>query len=222
MINPENVPNYEAIKKFGKLNMSTYTPVIILVCIALVFLGLALHGKLQRTKQAPNVAIPQLKASTLLSGRSQFYGSPKAPYTLVEFGDYECPPCRRVQPLVEAALKKYSGRVKLDFRELPLVQIHPHAEAAAVAAESGRTVGKFWVIHDRLYKVDLSHPGIILKALTSSGVGLNVKAAQLQLAQDAALERKLSVNATPSFFLCCPDGSVFRLQGVEALGLIVH
>jgi len=119
-------------------------------------------------------------------------------------------------------LKQYRDRLKLDFRELPLTRLHPHAEAAAVVAESGRPAGKFWMLHDRLYATNLSWPGAISKVLAYSGVALNVKVAQKQIAEDAALEKKLSVDSTPSFFLCRPDGSVLRLQGMASVGANIH
>ena len=209
---------HEPAVKSGKSELAQYLPSIALITAALVFAGLAIRNNLRQTTQAPAAVIPGVDASILLSGRNQFQGAANAPYTLVEFGDFECPPCKHTQPLVVEALKQYPGQIKLDFRELPLTQIHPHAEAAAIAAESGRPVGKYWTLHDDLYATDLGKPGAIAEVLTSAGVTLNTREAQVQLADDAELEKKLSVNSTPSFFLCRPDGSILRLQTLESLG----
>jgi protein-disulfide isomerase len=159
-----------------------------------------------------------IRASTLLSGRNQFLGDARARYTLVEFGDYECPPCRAVQQLALNILDRYKGRVKLDFRQLPLSHIHPHAKAAAVAAESARPSGKFWILHQRLLAADLNQRDSIAQSLSLSGVAVDRTRAQKQIALDAALARQLSVDSTPSFFLCRPDNTVVRLPRLQAIG----
>jgi len=78
-------------------------------------------------------------------------GDKRAPVTLVEFSDFHCPFCKRVQPMLTALLDRYPGKVKLVFRDFPLVQLHPQAPRAAEAARCAQDQGKFWEYHDVLF-----------------------------------------------------------------------
>jgi protein-disulfide isomerase len=78
-------------------------------------------------------------------------GNPDAAVTIVEFGDFQCPFCREVQPTLKAVMDKYSGKVRLGFRDFPLRQIHPQAQPAAEAGRCAAEQGKFWEYHDLLY-----------------------------------------------------------------------
>ena len=62
-------------------------------------------------------------------------GDAKAPVTLVEYGDYECPACGEAFPIVKAVQKHFGRRLRFVFRNFPLTQIHPEAESAAETAE---------------------------------------------------------------------------------------
>jgi protein-disulfide isomerase len=62
-------------------------------------------------------------------------GPADAPVTLVEYGDYECPHCGRAYPIVKALQKEFRNRLRFVFRNFPLRELHPHAEAAAETAE---------------------------------------------------------------------------------------
>jgi protein-disulfide isomerase len=78
-------------------------------------------------------------------------GSDTAPVVLEEFGDYQCPPCGQMFPEVERIGQDYGDRVRLVFREYPLVNFHPHALLAAHAAEAAGLQGKFWEMHRELF-----------------------------------------------------------------------
>ena len=62
-------------------------------------------------------------------------GPSKAPITLVEFGDYECPLCGRAYAIIKQVLEEVGEHVRFVFRNFPLADVHPHAWAAAEAAE---------------------------------------------------------------------------------------
>ncbi len=74
-----------------------------------------------------------------------------APVTVVEYGDFECPSCKQAAPGVRLLLKRYAGQVRVAYRHFPLEEVHPHALAAAEAAESAGNQGKFWEMHDLLF-----------------------------------------------------------------------
>jgi protein-disulfide isomerase len=80
------------------------------------------------------------------------HGPADAPVTLEEFGDFECPPCGLLHPVLQTMEKEFSGRIRLIFREFPLVPTHVHALAAARSAEAAGLQGKFWEMHDLLYE----------------------------------------------------------------------
>ena len=82
-------------------------------------------------------------------------GVPSAPVTLEEYGDFECPPCGSLYPLLKDVEKVYGDRLRVVFREFPLSSMHKHAYDAARAAEAAGVQGKFWEMHDMLYEKQL-------------------------------------------------------------------
>jgi protein-disulfide isomerase len=96
------------------------------------------------TEQGPDL-IPGLGAN------DRIRGSIDAPVVITEFGDFECPYCGAAYGVLKKVLENYAGRVALAFRHYPL-SMHPHAMAAAEAAEAAASVGKFWPMYDELYR----------------------------------------------------------------------
>jgi protein-disulfide isomerase len=80
------------------------------------------------------------------------HGEANAPVSLEEFGDYQCPPCANVHPILKRIEKDYGGRVRIVFRNFPLEGTHKNAFLAARAAEAAGMQGKFWEMHDMLYE----------------------------------------------------------------------
>jgi len=78
-------------------------------------------------------------------------GNPKAPVTIVEFMDFQCPFCRKSALTMKDLLAKYKGRVKLAFRDFPMRQLHPQSELAAVAGRCAGEQAKFWEYYDALF-----------------------------------------------------------------------
>jgi protein-disulfide isomerase len=78
-------------------------------------------------------------------------GSPEAPVTLLEYGDFECPYCAMARPVLEGLVAEYPDTIRLVFRHFPITTIHPHAFMAAEAAEAAGAQGKFWEMHDTLF-----------------------------------------------------------------------
>lgn len=78
-------------------------------------------------------------------------GPANAPIHLEEFGDFECPPCGALHPILEQMHEEFGNRLRITFREYPLPS-HQHARAAASAAEAAGIQGKFWPMHDLIYE----------------------------------------------------------------------
>jgi protein-disulfide isomerase len=70
---------------------------------------------------------------------------------ILEYGDYECPYSRQAFRAIERVERELPGRIRFAFRHFPLTQIHPHARAAAAAAEAAARQGRFWEMHELLY-----------------------------------------------------------------------
>lgn len=70
--------------------------------------------------------------------RDHIRGCTDAPITLLEYGDYEWPHCAAAHPIVSTILEQVGGAVRFVYRHFPLTTIHPHAEAAAEAAQAAR------------------------------------------------------------------------------------
>ncbi|MGQ7296206.1 DsbA family protein [Quadrisphaera sp. KR29] len=94
------------------------------------------------------------------------YGERDAPSTVVEHGDFECPYCAAAAPVLKELVDGSGGRVRLVFRHFPLFTRHPFALTAALASEAAAAEGRFWDLHDLLFRhqADLSDPQLVALA----------------------------------------------------------
>ena len=140
--------------------------------------------------------------------RDHVRGPDRAPVTLVEYGDFECPYCGRAEPVVRELLADY-GDLRYVWRHLPLTDVHPHAQLAAEGAEAAAGQGKFWQMHDQL----LDHQGALTgKDLIryAGELGLDTDrftrdlrnhAGQAKIAADVDSADLSGVSGTPTFFV---------------------
>ncbi|UQX88849.1 DsbA family protein [Jatrophihabitans telluris] len=145
------------------------------------------------------------------------YGSPDAPLCIVEFGDYECPYCAGVAPVLQELVDSSDGRIRLIFRNFPLFEVHPHALTAALAAESvNASAGAeaFWRMHHKLFQHQARLTDADLR-LYASSVGGDPDQAVGDTAQqfapivqaDYAAGLQAGVSATPTLFI---DGTAYE------------
>src|SRR6202158_3888643 len=71
--------------------------------------------------------------------------------TVVSYGDFLCPYCRRLMPVLARLREALGDRLVYVFRHFPNERAHPGAELAALAAEAAAKQGQFWQMHDRIY-----------------------------------------------------------------------
>ncbi len=83
-------------------------------------------------------------------GTSPVAGPADALVTIVEFSDFECPYCGRVQPTLRTVLAGAGGYVRVVFKHFPL-SMHAHARPAAIAADCAHAQGRFWEFHDLVF-----------------------------------------------------------------------
>ncbi len=193
--------------------MKRYLPFVIVIGVALTTLGsgtLLYRAKRQQLKNIPESESVLAKTNT---APAHIRGNPDAPVTLEEFGDFQCPPCGKFSEFVEELLKEYNPRLRLVFRNFPLSG-HEHAREAALAAEAAGLQGKFWEMHDTLYREqDTWSKAPNVRELFESyagTIGLDVDQFKKDMDGDKARERVdsdraladfLGVKATPTLFI---------------------
>lgn len=134
-------------------------------------------------------------------------GNEKAPITIVEFSDFECPYCKRASQTVEEVLKAYKGKVKIFFRDYPL-PFHSKAKPAAMAARCAAEQGKFWEYHDKLFAKQELAP----EKLTAYAKELKLDSAKFEecvksekfkddVEKDIEAGSEVGVSGTPAYFV---------------------
>ncbi len=145
-------------------------------------------------------------------------GPENAPITIVEFADFQCPFCASAQPVVDEILKQYKDKVRFVFKNYPLVQIHPEAIPAAIAAECANKQGKYWQMHDALFE---NHKKLNEETYMSLAqkIGLKIddfnncrkdQAMHDKINADIEYGQSLGINATPAFYI----------NGVQLMGAL--
>jgi Na+/H+ antiporter NhaA len=141
--------------------------------------------------------------------RDHVRGSPEAPVTLIEYGDYECPYCGQAEVAIRELLDSFGDDLRYVWRHLPLNDVHANAQIAAEAAEAAAAQGRFWEFHDLLltHQDDLGVRGLARRA---EEVGLDqqrfwheVRRHQYadRIGDDVASADASGVAGTPSFFI---------------------
>ena len=136
-------------------------------------------------------------------------GNANASIILVEYGDFQCPYCRRAHPLVKRLLKERGDDINFVFRNFPLREIHPHAYVAAVTAEAAANQNKYWEMHDLIFdNQDELNTDFLLSLVERIGLDMERFAKDFK---SEALNNKIEndfeggirsgVNGTPTFFI---------------------
>ena len=141
-------------------------------------------------------------------------GDASAPVTIIEYTDFQCPFCSRVQPTIDAVLEQYGGSVRHVFKELPL-PMHAQAKLGAEAALCAGDQGQFWEMHDWLFA---NKNSINRDALAAQGATLGLDVDEFNGCIDAEKYSRLieedmqeansfGITGTPGFLI---NGRVLR------------
>jgi protein-disulfide isomerase len=171
--------------------------------------------------EAPGAELPHIR------------GNPKAPVTLEEFGDFECPTCSAYAVELKKIEAEFGDRLRVIFREYPLYPTpHKHALIAAQAAEAAGLQGRFWEMHDKLYEnqkawteatdvmpMFIDYAKQIGIDTDRFGRELNGEIVAARIFQDGRRVHALGVTGTPSFFVNgkALDPAQFSPDGLRAL-----
>ena len=144
-----------------------------------------------------------------VGARDHARGPEDAPVTLVKYGDYECPYCGELHPVLKELQERVGERVRFVFRHFPLDSAHPRARRAALAAEAAASQGRFWEMHDLLYESqdELGEEDLMRYA---AELGLDLRRFEEDLANDHHAWRieedrlggdRAGVGGTPALFV---------------------
>ena len=166
------------------------------------------------------------KLSTRITAQDHSQGKTNAPWTLVEYADYQCPSCGDAYTIVKQLQQHFGDRLRFVFRNFPL-EMHPHAEHAAEAAEFAAAHGKFWEMHDALFEHqrDLRDAVLLKSAVTLRLSSDHLKHALAEGTYAPRVKTDLDsgiaseVQGTPTFFINgqSHDGSYDFESMVEAI-----
>jgi protein-disulfide isomerase len=151
-------------------------------------------------------------------------GPAAAPVTLVEFSDFQCPFCQRVEPTLKRLRETYGDKLRIVWKDFPLTQIHPQAFKAGEAGHCAGEQGKYWEYHDRLFENQQSlQPADLKKHAADQGLDAAKFAACLDSSKYGERVRDgvsagtlLGVNSTPTIFV---NGR--RLSGAQPYDVFV-
>lgn len=135
-------------------------------------------------------------------------GPEDAPVTVIEYSDFQCPFCKRVQPVLAELSEEYGDQIRWVFKDLPLTEIHPEAMRAAQVARCAGDQEKFWEFRAKLFEQELFTDGVY----TDIAEQLKVKPKPLlecadsgsyeEAVQAEALEaRSLGMDGTPALLI---------------------
>ena len=169
---------------------------------------------------AVNINIIQKANSQNGNIGDHIFGKTGSKVTLIEYGDFQCPPCGNIAPLIKSVTEKYKNQLQFVFRNFPITSAHANAKAAAGTAEAAGLQGKYWEMHDKIYAGQASWSDLSITERTdffanyAKDLGLDMAKFNADLAgttnsvsinekinYDYALGKKAGVDATPTFFL---------------------
>jgi len=167
-----------------------------------------------RKKIISTLALLGLLLFPLLSFSGEQAGSPvkgalDGHVSIVEFSDFQCSYCAKVESTIDRVLNEYKTEVKLVYKHFPLTFFHKDAFKASLASEAARKQGKFWEMHDKMFanQKNLKEEDLLKYA---GELNLDMEAFKKALAspevkeiveRDMQTAKEFNILATPTFFI---------------------
>lgn len=182
------------------------------ICIAIV-------AGLIYSSNSNKVAVDEVNPFQITTDREindQVYGNKDAKVIVYEYADFQCPGCGGAFPNIQRIKEQYKDTVAFVYRHFPLTSIHPHAFAAASAAEAAGQQGKFWEMHDLIYqsqdswkdlsaedrqKVFENYARQLSLNIDQYNTDLTSKKVTDKVNFDRALALKIGVDSTPTLYI---------------------
>jgi protein-disulfide isomerase len=182
---------------------------VLLAAVLAVALGWVVFAAAARFRGERTAGLPVLLSDPVDPGRDHVRGPVDAPLTLVEYGDYECPFCGKATGVVRELAERFGDDLRYVFRHLPLEDVHPRAMLAACAAEAAAAQGRFWEMHDVLFRHQSALlPDDLHRYAAELGLDLDAFAAALdsdlvarRVREDVAGAEASGARGTPTFFV---------------------
>jgi protein-disulfide isomerase len=210
--------------KKDQSQMKRYLPFVIIaaVLVAAVGAGFLMFRSSQTQPPATSTSAGDSRATS--NGLAS-----KGVVTIDEYGDYQCPPCGGLHPILKTLKGEYGGRIQIAFHHYPITQLHNHALEASYAAAAAGLQGKFWEMHNMLYEnqslwsqvgdfrpilINFARQlGLDVPRFTRDMDGLQVVTI---VSEDTRRANELGVNSTPSIFI---NGQLIPNENLTVEGL---
>ncbi len=226
--------------------MKRALPFVIIVVVMVAAVGVAWY--LKRSSVAPPPAPTPAPATSSSSTKTpppvsetgaqppHARGLSSAPVTIEEFGDFQCPPCGALHPILKTLETEFGpARLRVIFRQYPLVPAHAHALAAARASEAAGLQGKFWEMHDMIFEnqkawTDAFDSKTIFEGYATK-IGLDVEMFRRDIGSEAVERRvfldgkrahALGIQGTPTVIMNGREVPFESLMQVERLRAVIN
>jgi protein-disulfide isomerase len=195
--------------------MKRFLPIMIIVVVLMAALGVT-WVVLRASRLATNANANANESGLIPTGAEPPHvrGNPSAPVTVEEFADFQCPSCGAYYPELKKIETEFGDKLRVVFRERPLVPPHDHALIAAQAAEAAGLQGRFWEMHDKLYENQTAWSDardlVPLFVDYAKQIGLdtdrfmkdlNGEVVATRIFQDGKRVHALNVTSTPTFYV---------------------
>jgi protein-disulfide isomerase len=169
----------------------------------------SLINELRKTGPAVRLMMDAPRFVVDLEDADPAIGNKKAPVTLIEFSDFQCPYCRQVAPTLQKLRAAYGDKLRIIWKDFPLTQIHPQAFKAGEAGHCAAEQGKFWEFHDQLFvNQQALMPDDLKKYAANVGLDAGKFNSCLDTSKHAEVVRdgvaqgtRLGINSTPTLFV---------------------
>ncbi len=193
-----------------------------------------IEDDMKTAKAAPAARRPQApqedpnKVYDIDLANAPIKGKAEAKVTLVEYSDFQCPYCSRVNPLIKSLMDKYPNDLKVAFKHFPL-SFHQAARPAAAASMAAQAQGKFWEMHDAIFANqsalnaanfdDMATKAGLDLAKFKSDLEANRAKYDEAISSDFKQGQAVGVRGTPTLYL---NGKKVQNRSVEGISAMIE